>query len=199
MRGSALNLAALAAIALALLAATGCGAPEELSREEARELADTRERLDDAIDTEETLRTSRTEARRLRAGVREIVARGAFESRRLDEFGLAALGEVGLLVPSLVITEPDGTPARLNADATNAFLRFAESDPPRALVQAAGRQVTDIERILERAEAGPDTSVAPRDADRDQTASELVSSAERDARPVWPELAERLGQIRDDL
>ena len=199
MRFAARNLAALAAIALALPVATGCGAPEELSREDARELADARERLDDAIDTEETLRTSKAEARRLRAGVREIVARGAFESRRLDEFGLAALGEVGLLVPSLVITAADGTPARLNEDATDAFLRFAESDPRRALVASAGRQVTDIGRILERADAGPDTSVAPPDANRDQTASDLVSSAERDTRPVWPELARRLSQIRDDL
>ncbi len=74
------DLAALAAIALALPVATGCGAPDELSRADARELADARERLDDAIDTEETLRTSKAEARRLRAGVREIVARGAFEA-----------------------------------------------------------------------------------------------------------------------
>ena len=132
--------------------------------------------------------------------MREIVARGAFESRRLDEFGLAALGEVGLLVPSLVITEPDGTPARLNADATDAFLRFAESDP-RARAGAGGRPAgrPTSSASSSAPKPGPTPPCAPRDADRDQTRRRLVSSAERDARPVWPELAERLGQIRDDL
>jgi len=56
---------ALAAIALLL---GGCGGddPDPLERGDAERLAYARERLDDAIDTEEVLRTDRTEARRLR-------------------------------------------------------------------------------------------------------------------------------------
>ena len=64
--------------------------------------------LDDAIDTEETLRTSRVRGtpaapRRFSA----IVSDGSFEDATLDEFGLAALGELRLVVPSLVIADAD--------------------------------------------------------------------------------------------
>ncbi len=71
-----------------------CGAPDELSRRDAKALALARERLDDSIDAEETLRTSSAAAKALRGQVRAIVARGVFEKRQLDDAGLAALGEL---------------------------------------------------------------------------------------------------------
>ena len=57
MRSAA--LVALLAVALAL---TACGDAEELSKEDAQTLTTSREDLDDALDTEETLRTSKEEA-----------------------------------------------------------------------------------------------------------------------------------------
>ena len=109
---SRLRVAALAAL-LVLAARRGrAAAPPTSSRDEdARALAAAREGLDDAIDTEETLRTSKAQGPQAARQVRRIVSRGAFESGQLDEFGLASLGELGLAVPSLVILDSRRVPS----------------------------------------------------------------------------------------
>jgi hypothetical protein len=173
----------------------GCGSPEDLSREDAATLANARERLDDAIDTEETLRTSRAEARRLRARVREIVARGAFESEQPDEFGLAALGELREVVPSLVLTGRQDVPRALDRPATDAFLRFALSDPRRATVAPARRQVDRMEKVVENSGAGPDTKIPGTRS----TVSRYLRGVARDTSPIWPGLGRRLRALRESL
>lgn len=190
---------AVAAAVLAVLA--GCGAPDELSRLDALELADTRERLDDALDTEETLRTSPREVRRIRGEVRWIVSRGSFETEHLDEFGLAALGELQQVVPSLVETDSDGVPKNLDRPALRAFLRYAETDPKRALLGPARGEVEAIDRTVADSGAGGDTRVPRREARAtgDETVEEYLRTAERDLRPIWPQLADRLRSTRDDL
>ena len=192
--------AALAALAAGLVLA-GCGAPDQLSQEDGKTLAGARERLDDAIDTEETLRTSKAEARRLRRGVQRIVSGGALESERLDDFGLAALGELRRLVPSVVEEDADGSVRALDRPATRAFLSFAERDAARALVAPAREEVELIGRTVEKSGADSETLVPP----EDPTASQMLevgrylSDAERDVRPIWPELAGRLGDLRTRL
>ena len=196
---------AAVAVVLALLAVlvvlAGGAAPDELSRPDALELADARERLDDALDTEETLRTSPRETRRIRAEIRRIVSRGSFESEHLDEFGLAALGELQQVVPSLVETDSDGVSKKLDREALRAFLRYAETDPKRALLGPARGEVDAIERTLKDSGADADTRVPTRNGEstKDQTVDEYLRAAERDLRPIWPSLADRLRSTRDDL
>ena len=191
----------LAAAAAALAVLAGCGAPDELPRLDAVELADARERLDDALDTEETLRTSPREARRIRGEVRQIVSRGSFETKTLDEFGLAALGELQQVVPSFVETDFDGVPKNLDRPALRAFLRYAESDPERALLGPVTGEVAAIERTVEDSEADGDTRVPTPNGEsvKDKTVDEYLSEAERDLKPIWPKLADRLAGTREDL
>jgi hypothetical protein len=186
--------AALVAVAAAL-ALSGCGAPEELSEEDGRSLLTARERLDDAIDTEEVLRTSRAEARRLTRRVRTLISDGSFESSRLDEFGIARLGLLRDAVPSLVVVNARGTARALDRPATAAFLRHAESDAARAMLRPARDQVDVIVKTLEDGDAGEETRIPP----GDRTAAAYLREAERDVRPIWPPLAARLRGARDDL
>ena len=183
---------------MALAAATavaGCGAPEELSEQDGRTLAVARERLDDAIDTEETLRTSKVEARRLRRRVQALVSEGSFESRRLDEFGIAKLGLLRDVVPSIVIVNEKGSPRALDRPATAAFVRFAERDAARALLGPARDQVELMVKTLEEAGAGEDTKIPV----VGKTARTYLREAERDVKPIWPSLAERLRDAQEEL
>ncbi len=186
--------AALVALAAAVVV-TGCGAPEELSETDGRALAAARERLDDAIDTEETLRTSKVEARRLRRRVRALISDGSFESKRLDEFGIARLGLLREVVPSLVVVNERGSPRALDRPATAAFLRFAERDAGRAMLRPAREGVEAIVEGIERGDAGEDTKIPG----VDETAAAFLRETERDVRPIWPSLAERLGDAREEL
>ena len=186
--------AALVALAAAV-AVTGCGAPEELSESDGRMLAAARERLDDAIDTEETLRTSAVEARRLRRRVRALVSDGSFESKRLDEFGIARLGLLREVVPSLVIVNERGSPRALDRPATAEFLLFAERDARRAMLRPARDQVRVILETIEGADAGEDTKIPIAGG----TAGAFLRETERDVRPIWRSLAERLRGAREEL
>ena len=113
----------------------------------------------------------------------------------LDEFGLAALGELAELVPSLVVAEADGAPRRLDREATEAFLRFALTDARRATIVPARKQVGAIARVVESSGAGPDTKI-PRAR---TTVSGYLRATERDLRSIWPSLARRLRALRDGL
>lgn len=179
--------AVAAAVAVALVA--GCGAPDELSREDAVKLANARDRLDDALAAERTLRTSPRKTRRIRAEIRRIVSEGSLEAEQLDEFGLAALGELQQAVPSVVKTDSDGVPKDLDREALRAFLRYADTDPARALLGPARDEVAVIEKTVEDSDADGDTKTG------DATVGEYLRRAERDLRPVWPQLARRLGNV----
>ena len=76
-----------AALAAALLGAAGCGAPDSLDSDDDRALAAAREGLDDALDTEETIRTSPAMGRALATPGRA--------SRRRRHRGRAARAEPG--------------------------------------------------------------------------------------------------------
>ena len=186
--------AALVALAAAV-AVAGCGAPEELSEDEGRGLAVARERLDDAIDTEETLRTSKAEARRLVRRVRALVSDGSFESKRLDEFGIAKLGLLRDVVPSLVVSNEQGSPKALDRTATAAFLRHAEHDAARAMLGPARDQVDTMVKTIDDGEAGSDTKIPV----VRKTAEAYLREAERDLRPIWTSLAGRLADAREAL
>jgi hypothetical protein len=179
--------ATVAAVLLALLA--GCGAPDKLSREDAAKLANARERLDGALDTEAALSTSQRKVRRIRAEVRRIVSGGSLEADELDEFGLAALGELQQVVPSVVETDVDGVPTDLDRPALRTFLRYAGTDPPRALLGPATDEVESIQSTIEDSGADGETKVG------EETVAEYLRAAERDVKPIWPELAERLGNV----
>ncbi len=187
-----------AIVACAFLA--GCGAPEKLSERDGTALLDAREVLDATIDTEETLRTSPEEARRIRNEVQEIVSRGAFEMEPLDEFGLAALGELQQIAPSLVQTDKDGVPKSLDRPATREFIRFAVRDADRALLGPAQDQVAAIEDVIETADPGPDTDIPTRRGKSvGLSVGEYLRGSERDVRPIWPGLGKRLNTLRDGL
>jgi len=184
-------LAVLLLVAAVALAA--CGDAEELSKEDTTTLNASRSDLDDALDTEEVLRTSKDEATALRTKVRRIIARGSLENGgKPDEFGLAALGELRELVPSLVIERGDEVVA-LDQAATKAFLANALTDPAAALLPAARSEVAAITEVAGGDDVGPDTKAGG------QTVTVYMRQAERDIRPVWPRLADRLKKAREEL
>ncbi len=197
---------AVAALASALLL-TACdggpdlGPPDELSQKDSDTLTGERRSLDAAIETQGKLSASPQAASRLRGKVQEIVSEGVFETDKLDEFGLAALGRLGLVVPNLVTADSDGVPVALDTEATRAFLRLAESDPARALLLPTEKIVRAIERTVERSEAGPDTRILPEDeaASLDLRVADYLQEAEDDIRPIWPELSGRLQALRKGL
>lgn len=190
MRFPALLLAALAAAALG-----ACGAPSELSEQDGIELDRARDRALAAVEVERRLSGSSDVAGRLVDRVRDIVSSGALEARQLDEFGLAALGELRLAVPSLVIVDRQEVPRGLDRAALTAFLAKAESDPSAAIRPAAATETARIVAVVEAADAAPDTEVPVVDMTVDVYLADLAARL----RPVWPELAADLSAARSGL
>ena len=166
-----MRLVAAAALAAALLA--GCGGPAKLSDEEGRTLQSARERLDDAIDTEEALRTDPVEARRIDREVR----RRSSQTELLKD-----------VVPSLVTER-----GQVDRNALEAFLGNATNDAPTALRRPAAREVGRMTSTLE--DKDRETKVAR----LGQSANAYLAEATRDVEPIWPDLARRLQRTRDEL
>lgn len=190
MRLAAFLLAALAAATIA-----ACGGPGELSESDGVALNLARARTISAVETERRLTDSPEKSRRLLARVRKIVASGALEPRKLDEFGLAALGELRLAVPSLVIVDRQGVPRELDRPALTTFLARAAADPAAALRPAAAAEVERIGEIVDGADPEPDTEIPVVDMTVDVYLADLAAHL----RPVWPELAADLSAIRSKL
>jgi hypothetical protein len=164
LAAAALVVALIGAVAFFVLSS---GAPEELNSDDDEQLAEAREGMDDALDTEETIRTSPEMARALRRSVARID-----DPERLAR-----------VVPSLVV---DG---EIDKAAAGVFLRHATSDPAKALLPPAQRAMNEIVGVIDASDANGDTKV-PHAGDRplDRYASEI----ERDIRDVWPALAKQL-------
>jgi outer membrane murein-binding lipoprotein Lpp len=125
------GLLAAAAAAGFLLAA--CGGPAKLDSDQKKTLTAARERLDEAIDTEEAIRTAPAEARRR---VRAV-------HRRLGG-------------PALSVLE-DAAPALVDEAGVRDFVRYARRDPARALHGPAERQVLVMTSTLRG--KSPDTKI----------------------------------------
>jgi hypothetical protein len=188
------SLAALL-VALAATAVAACGAPGELSSEDGAALGVARDRTIAALATEQRLSRSPAAAERLVARVRKIVASGALEARQLDEFGLAALGELHLAVPSLAIVDAQEIPRQLDRDALTAFLAEAETDPAAAMRPAAATETARIVDVVDRSGAGPDSEIPGVDMTVDVYLADLAARL----RPVWPDLASDLSAARSGL
>jgi hypothetical protein len=128
----------LAAGAAAALLIAACGGPSRLDSDQKKTLAGARERLDEAIDTEEAMRTSPDEAQRRVRAVR----------RRL---GGSGLGEV-----------EDAAPALVDGGDVRDFLRYGRRDPARALHPSAEHQVLVIASTLH--DKAPDTKIGDQPA-----------------------------------
>jgi hypothetical protein len=182
------RLTILAVVLAATVAA--CGSPDELSQAEGRQLEIARDRIAATVELNRRLARSPEDADRLLASVRKIVANGALEQRQLDEFGLAALGELRLVAPSLVIVDRLEIPRELDREGLTALLENAKTDPDAATRIPAEKEVERIEQLLGDADAGADTHVPVLDVS--------VSGYRRDLamrlRPLWPDLA---GEISD--
>ncbi len=187
------ELSLLIAVAAATL--TACGGPDELLEEEGVELRLARDRAVAALATEQRLNDSPAAADRLVSRVRKIVASGALEPKRLDEFGLAALGELRLAAPSLVIVDRLEVPRELDRSALAAFLAKAKTDPSAATKPAASTEVERIAAVFEDADADPDTEIPV----ADQAAGDYLGDLAARLEPVWPDLAARLVAVRRDL
>jgi len=191
--------------ALALVAPGACGGGT-LEKGDANVVAASSEKLDDAIDTAEDLRTSsRRERQRLVRQVSRTLGVSFELSKRFREEKIdpsfsggvirGSLEQLEELVPSLVVGSSDaGGVVGLNEDATRDFLRYAVSDPARALHEPAAEEIRDIEQATR--EAGPDTKIPTLD---DQTVEAFLRETEGDVRPLWPDLARRLSRARRGL
>lgn len=190
MRRAAALLVALAAIAVA-----ACGAPDQLSEQDGIDLQIARDRTIAAVATEQRIAGSSPRADRLLARVRKIVSSGAFENEHLDEFGLAALGELRLVAPSLVIVDRQEIPRQLDRQALTTFLEQVRIDPSAALKPAAATEVDEIVRIVDVSAAGPDTEI-PR---VEMTVGVYLADLADRLQPVWPDLASKLKATRAAL
>ena len=157
-----------AACAAALIGAAGCGAPERLETDDDRALAAAREGIDDALDTEETIRTSPAMGRRL--------------ARRVERAGENAQA-VRRVVPSLVEN------GQVDSEAAAVFVRKAGTDAPAALLIPAQRNVESIVELIDDTGADGDTEVPHAG---DQPLGRYVDEIERDIRDVWPSLSKEL-------
>jgi hypothetical protein len=173
-------------IAVALAAALGaCGTADELTPAEGRELELARDRIVASIELNEKLRSSPAAGDRLLAKVRRIVASGALEPRQLDEFGLAALGELRLVAPSLVLVDRQEVPRRLDREALTALLDKAKTDEDAATRVPAEKEVARLDALLDGADADGQTRVPVIDTTVANYRGELAGRL----RPVWPDLA----------
>jgi hypothetical protein len=189
------KLAALLLAALTAAAMVACGAASELSEDDGIQLDLARERTVAAVATEQRLSSSPAAADRLVARVRKVVASGALEARELDEFGLAALGELRLAAPSLVIVDRLGVPRELDRGALTAFLADATTDPAAAMRPAVAAEIRRIADVVEASEAGPDTEIPVADMTADVYLADLADRI----RPLWPDLAADLAAVRSEL
>jgi hypothetical protein len=189
------RLAASLLAALAAAAIAACGGPSELSESDGIALDIARDRAIAAVETERRLGESPAASRRLLARVRKIVASGALEPRQLDEFGLAALGELRLAVPSLVVVDRQEVPRELDRAALTTFLARAEADPAAALRPAPATEVARVIETFGRADPGPDTEIPVVDMTADVYLADLAAHL----RPTWPALAARLSAVRSEL
>ena len=162
------RLLLLAGCAAALVGSAGCGAPDRLEADDDRALAAAREGLDDALDTEETIRTSSQIGRRLAAGVK----RAGADPRAVKR-----------LVPSLV------DEGEVDSAAASAFVKEAATDAPAALLIPARREVEAIVELIDDTGADGNTEV-PHAGDR--PLGRYVDEVERDIRDVWPSLSKEL-------
>jgi hypothetical protein len=176
-------------------AIAACGAPGELSEDEGVALDLARDRAIAALETEPRLSDSPAAADRLLARVRKIVSSGALEPKQLDEFGLAALGELRLAAPSLVIVDRLEVPRELDRDALTTFLAEATTDAAAATRPAAATETARIAEVVEASEAGPDTEIPVADMTTDVYLADLAARL----RPVWPGLAAELSAVRSRL
>jgi hypothetical protein len=166
--------AVVAAAVLAAVALPGCGGPAKLSSGEGQQLKSARERLDDAIDTEETCRTDRGECRRLVVQARRY---------RKDPKRLAQV------VPSLV------TPAgKVYTPAYNAFEQNALASSSLALRLPAAKEAQRMVNVLSGKDK--DTVIAPVN---NQHAGAYLTEAQRDTRPIWRDISRVLGEARDQM
>jgi len=183
----------LTALAAATIAA--CGGPDSLSESDGVQLDLARDRAIAAVDAEQRLSASPETADRLLARVRKIVASGALEAEQLDEFGLAALGELRLAVRSLVIVDRLEVPRQLDRPALTAFLANATENPSAATRPAAAAEVARIVEIFEAADAGPGSEIPVAGMTADVYLADLVARLH----PVWPGLAAQLSAVRSSL
>jgi hypothetical protein len=187
--------AALLAAATAAAVVVACGAPSELSETEGVQLDLARDRAIAAVEVEQRLSQSPASADRLVARVREIVSSGALEAKQLDEFGLAALGELRLAAPSLVIVDRREVPRQLDRDALTSFLAEATTDPPAAVRPAAASETARIVDVVEASGAAPDTEIPVAGMTTDVYLADLAARL----RPTWPDLAADLAAVRSGL
>jgi hypothetical protein len=167
-------LAALAAASLLALPLAGCGSPAELTPDQADTLKSARDRLDDAIDTEETCRTARDECRHLVAEARRYATKPE---------------QLAKVVPSLVT--PSGN---VYPPAFNAFQQNALASPQLALRLPAAKEAQRMVDTLSGKD--PDTVIK---TVNNQKADAYLAEAARDTRKLWPDISRVLRQARAEL
>jgi hypothetical protein len=175
-------------VAVALAAAiTACGTPDELSRGDGRQLEMSRDRALAAAALRTRLASPGKADRTLRK-VRAIVASGALEPKRLDEFGLAALGRLRLVAPSLVVVDRLEIPRELDRPGLTAFLANARTDPDAATKTPAQTEIRAIDSLIDDAGADGSTRIPGVEATVDEFRERLASGLQA----VWPDLADEV-------
>jgi hypothetical protein len=189
----------LIAAAAPLAVAAGCGT-DKLDTGDANSLQADKKTIDDDVQAIQAIDGDRAEARRLVNSItRTLViyerfqkaaqgAGGAIGSSLQQGAGEQALSLIAKDVPSIVIGGSSSSPTGLDTAATKAYIRYAASDPRRALRGPVTDHVRSM--LIDVQDASPDTKVPTL---HDQTVKQVLDAAAGELQPYWPDQAARLG------
>ena len=184
--------------AVAALLAAGCGT-DKLDTGDANSLQADKKTIDDDAQAIEAIDSDKAEARRLVNSIaRTLViyqrfqkaaqgAGGSIGSSLQQGAGDEALSLIAKDVPSIVIGGSSSSPTGLDTAATKAYIRYAASDPRRALRGPVTDHVRSM--LIDAQDASPDTKVPTL---HDRTVKQVLDAAAGELQPYWPDQAARL-------
>jgi outer membrane murein-binding lipoprotein Lpp len=192
------SLLLVAAVGAAALVA-GCGGSNKLSEGDANSLQADKETLADDVQAIAAIDGNKAEAKRLVRSVEKTIVLyerfrkigesvgGATGGSFSQGAGEAALRLIAKDVPSIVIGGSSQSPTGLDAKATKVYLRYAASDPRRALRGPVTEHVRSM--LLDVEDASPDTNVPTL---HNQTVEQVLSRTAASLQPYYPDQAAQL-------
>jgi len=191
-----LSLGACAAVALAV---AGCGGADELDKGNANSLEADKATLTDDVQAIAAIDQDKAEAKRLVNSIaKTIILYQRFQKvaesvvgntgNSLNEgAGEEALRLIAKDVPSIVIGGSSESPTGLDTKATRTYIRYAASDPRRALAGPVSDHVRSM--LIDVEDASPSTKVPTL---HDHTVKQVLDSTAAALQPYYPDQANRL-------
>jgi hypothetical protein len=184
---------------IGVLVVAGCGGAGALDQGDANSLQADKKTLDDDVQAIQAIDGDKAEAHRLVNSVaRTLVIYQRFQKAAKDVGGSIgssfqqgaadeALRLVARDVPSIVIGGSSSSPTGLDNAATRAYIRYAETNPRRALRGPVTDHVRSM--LIDVEDAGPGTKVPTLHG---QTVKQVLDATAGELQPYWADQAARL-------